>query len=180
MKLNKSKSIAFIALFAALIAVCSWVSIPSIVPFTMQTFAVYFTLIFLGAKRGTLAICVYLLLGLLGIPVFANFNSGIGALFGLTGGYMLGWIISGFVMWLFEKIPSEKIWVQAISMLVGLIVCYIAGTAWFMLIYAQTTGPIGLWTALLWCVIPFIIPDVLKLAIALFLSQRLKKLVGRI
>ena len=173
---NKTKDLVFIALFAVLIVVCSWISIPSVVPFTMQTFAVYLTLNYLGAKRGTISIFIYLCLGLIGVPVFSNFNSGIGALFGVTGGYMLGWLLSGLVMWLLEKLLGTKIWAQAISMLAGLIVCYIAGTAWFMVVYARNTGPIGLWSALLWCVIPFIIPDLLKLGLALWLSQRLKKI----
>ena len=172
---NKAKSIVFIALMAVLMVVCSWISIPFVVPFTMQTFAVYFTLNYLGAKRGTVSIFIYLCLGLLGIPVFSNFNSGIGALLGVTGGYMLGWLFSGLVMWLFEKILGKKIWGQALSMLVALLVCYIVGTAWFMVVYTKNTGLIGVWSALLWCVIPFIVPDLLKLALALWLSNRLKK-----
>ena len=175
-KTNKTKDIVLIALFAVLIVVCSWISIPSVVPFTMQTFAVYLTLNYLGAKRGTVSIFIYLCLGLIGVPVFANFHSGIGALFGVTGGYMLGWLLSGLVMWLLEKLFGTQIWAQAISMLAGLIVCYIAGTAWFMVVYARNTGPIGIWSALLWCVIPFIIPDLLKLGLALWISLRLKKI----
>lgn len=173
---NKTRDIVFIALFAVLIAVCAWISIPSVIPFTMQTFAVYLTLNFLGGKKGTVSVCVYLLLGLIGLPVFSNFNAGAGALFGATGGYMIGWIFSGLVMWLSEKVLGKKMWVQAVSMLAGLIVCYITGTAWFMFVYAHNTGPVGLWTALGWCVFPFIIPDLLKLGLALWLSQRLKKI----
>lgn len=173
---NKTRDIVFIALFAVLIAVCSWISIPTVIPFTMQTFAVYLTLNFLGAKKGTVSVCIYLLLGLIGLPVFANFTSGIGMLFGTTGGYMIGWILSGLVMGILEKLIGRKLWAQAISMLMGLSVCYIAGTAWFMIVYAQNTGTIGLWTALLWCVIPFIIPDLAKLGLALWFSQRLEKI----
>ena len=175
-QINKTRDIVFIALFAVLIAVCAWISIPSIVPFTMQTFAVYLSLNFLGGKRGTVSVCVYLLLGLIGVPVFSNFNAGPGALFGATGGYMIGWIFSGLVMWLLEKMHGNKIWVQAVSMVVGLVVCYIMGTAWFMFVYAHNTGQVGLWTVLGWCVFPFIIPDMVKLGLALWLSQRLKKI----
>ena len=73
---NKTGDIVFIALFAVLIAVCSWISIPTAIPFTMQTFAVYLTLNFLGGKKGTISVCIYLLLGLVGLPVYANFTSG--------------------------------------------------------------------------------------------------------
>lgn len=175
---NKTRDIVFIALFAVLMAVCSWISIPTAIPITMQTFAVFLTLNFLGGKKGTVSVCIYLLLGLIGLPVYANFTSGIGMLLGMTGGYMIGWIFSGLVMWLAEKLLGRKLWVQAVSMLAGLVVCYVTGTAWFMVVYAQSSGPVGLWTALLWCVIPFIVPDIVKLGLALWLSQRLKKITA--
>ena len=175
---NKTRDIVFIALFAVLMAVCSWISIPTAIPITMQTFAVFLTLNFLGGKKGTASVCIYLLLGLIGLPVYANFTSGIGMLLGMTGGYMIGWIFSGLVMWLAEKLLGRKLWVQAVSMLAGLVVCYVTGTAWFMVVYAQSSGPVGLWTALLWCVIPFIVPDIVKLGLALWLSQRLKKITA--
>ena len=61
-----------------------------------------------------------------------------------------------------------------LSMVLGLIVCYAFGTLWFMLVYARTTGPVGLWTALGWCVFPYIIPDLVKIALALVLEKRLR------
>lgn len=176
MKKSKTGDLVFIALFAVLIAVCSWISVPTAIPFTMQTFAVYLALNFLGSRKGTAAVCIYLLLGLIGLPVFSNFNSGIGVLLGTAGGYMMGWIFSGFVMSLLEKLLGRKLWAQAVSMLTGLLVCYIAGTAWFMMAYARTAGAIGISTALLMCVVPFVIPDLVKLGLALWISQRLRKI----
>ncbi len=173
---NKIRDIVFIALFAVLMAVCSWISIPTAIPFTMQTFAVFLTLNFLGGKKGTASVCIYLLLGLIGLPVYANGTAGIGIIMGTTGGYMIGWIFSGFVMWILEKLIGRKTWAQAISMLIGLLICYIIGTAWYMIVYAKTIGAVGLWVALGWCVLPFIIPDLVKLGLALWLSQRLEKI----
>ena len=173
---NKTKDIVYISLFAVLMVVCSYISIPTAIPFTMQTFAVYFAFNFLGAKKGTLSVCVYLLLGALGLPVFANGTSGIGMIMGITGGYMIGWIFSGLAMWIVEKLLCKKLWAQAVSMFIGLIVCYIIGTLWYMVVYAHYSGAIGLWTALTWCVFPFVIPDILKLGLALWLSQRLRKI----
>ena len=175
---NKTRDIAFTALFAVLIAVCAWISIPTAVPFTMQTFAVYLALNFLGGKKGTVAVCIYLLMGLIGLPVYSNGTAGIGILMGTTGGYMVGWVFSGLVMWVMEKFLGRKLWAQAVSMLVGLLVCYAMGTLWFMAVYAQTAGAIGMWTALGWCVFPFIIPDLVKLGLALQLSQRLGKVTS--
>ena len=79
-----------IALFAAIIAVCSWIQIPMTVPFTMQTFAVFCALTTLGGKGGTISILIYIVLGAVGVPVFAGFTGGIGILFGTTGGYIIG------------------------------------------------------------------------------------------
>ena len=89
---------------------------------------------------------------------------------------MIGWIFSGLTMWLLEKLLGKKLWAQAVSMLVGLLVCYALGTAWFMVVYARTAGAVGLWAALGWCVVPFIIPDLVKLGLALWMSQRLRKI----
>ena len=163
------------ALMAVLIAVCSWLAVPAAIPFTMQTFGVWFAFLFLGAGRGTVAVFLYLLMGLLGLPVYAGGTAGVGVLLGSHGGYMIGWLLAGFVMWLFEKSFGDKRWSQITSMAVSLFVCYAVGTVWFMVVYARETGPVGLWAALLMCVIPFVLPDFVKLALALWLSRKLKK-----
>ena len=83
---TKTYDLAYIAIFAVLIAICSWISIPATVPFTLQTFGVFIAAGVLGGKRGTLSVLVFILLGAVGIPVFANFSGGIGVLAGPTGG----------------------------------------------------------------------------------------------
>ena len=87
--------LVYMALGAVLIAISSWISIPTTVPFTMQTFAVFFVLSALGGRRGTITILVYVLLGAVGIPVFSQFTSGIGILLGNTGGYIIGFLFTG-------------------------------------------------------------------------------------
>ena len=169
----KTVDLAYVALGAVLIALCSWISIPSAVPFTMQTFAVFFMLSALGGKRGTASIVVYILLGAIGIPVFSNFNSGIGFLLGNTGGYIVGFIFMGLIYWLIVGILGKKLWTQILALVMGLIACYTFGTLWFMLLYIKANGPVALGTVLGWCVIPFIIPDIIKLGLALVLSRRL-------
>ncbi len=172
----KTIDLVYIAIFAALMAVCSWISIPMTVPFTLQTFGVFMAVGILGGKRGTLSVIVYILLGAVGLPVFAGFAGGLGALFGSTsGGYIIGFVFSALTMWGMEKILGRSAWVQIASMVLGLIVCYIFGTVWFMVLYARQTGPVGLLTALGWCVFPFIIPDLVKIALAFVLSNRLRK-----
>ena len=169
----RTVDMAYIALFAVMIAVCSWISIPATVPFTLQTFGVFLAVGVLGGKRGTLAVLVYLLLGIVGLPVFAGFSGGIGCLLGTTGGYIVGFLFSALVMWAMERFLGKKPWVLALSMVLGLIVCYAFGTVWFMQVYAKTTGAIGIWTALGWCVFPYIIPDLVKIVLAMVLCKRL-------
>ncbi|MCC8141040.1 MAG: biotin transporter BioY [Lachnospiraceae bacterium] len=170
----KTMDLVFIAIFAALMAVCSWISIPMAIPFTLQTFGVFMAVGILGGRRGTIAILVYILLGAIGIPVFANFTGGPGVLFGSTGGYIFGFLFSALVMWAMEKLPGKKAVIQILSMVVGLAICYTVGTAWFMFIYGRQVGAIGLGAALLMCVVPFIIPDIAKIVVAFLLSNRLR------
>ena len=118
-----------------------------------------------------------MLLGAIGVPVFAGFTGGMGIMLANTGGYIVGFLASALVMWLMEQLLGKKTWVLALSMVVGLIVCYAFGTAWFMVVYARSAGSIGLMTALGWCVIPFIIPDAIKIVIALIVSRRVSKLI---
>ena len=94
----KTRDLTLIALFAALIAICAWLTVPMPdVPFTMQTFGVFAALLLLGGKRGTLSILLYLLLGAAGLPVFSGFRGGIGSLLGTTGGYLVGFFFSYLV-----------------------------------------------------------------------------------
>lgn len=174
---DRTKNMILISIFSVLISVCAWISIPAAVPFTMQTFGIFSATGILGGKRGTIAICIYLLLGAIGLPVFAGGTSGVGILLGSTGGYMVGWILAGLVTWILESMLGRKTWTAALSMIAGLIGCYALGTAWFMLIYAREAGHIGLWTALSMCVIPFIIPDLVKIALALLIRKRLIRFV---
>lgn len=174
---NKTRDMVYIAIFAVLIAICSWISIPTTVPFTLQTFAVFLAVGVLGGKRGTLSILIYLLLGVIGVPVFAGFTGGIGIVLGTTGGYIIGFLFSGLIMWAMEQLLGKKTWVLALSMVLGLLVCYAFGTAWFMVVYAKQAGAVGLLTALGWCVFPFIIPDIIKIVLALVICKRLDGII---
>lgn len=174
---SKTFDMVYIGLFAVLMAICSWISIPTMVPFTLQTFGVFLAVGVLGGKRGSMAVLVYILLGIVGIPVFAGFTGGIGIILGNTGGYIIGFIFSALLMWGMEKALGKKTWVLALSMVLGLLVCYAFGTVWFMIVYAKNAGAVGLATVLSWCVIPFIIPDIVKIGLALALSKTLTRVI---
>ncbi len=165
------------ALCTVLIAVCSWISIPAVVPFTLQTFAVFLTLELIGGKRGLVSIIIYILLAAVGAPVLAQFKGGIGAVLGMTGGYLLGFIFIALVYRLGVTLFSDRLPVRIVSMIIGLAVCYAFGTAWFMFVYARQAGDITVMKALSMCVIPFIIPDLIKLALAEVLALRLRKVI---
>ena len=172
----KTIDLVYIALMAALMAICSWISIPATIPFTLQTFAVFVAVGLLGGKRGTISVFVYIMLGLVGIPVFAGFTA-TAKLIGPTGGYIVGFLFSALAMWLMEKLLGSKLWVLAVSSLIGLVICYAFGTVWFMILYAQNNSPITIGTALSWCVIPYIIPDVIKIVLAVIIAKTLRPII---
>lgn len=174
---EKIRSITYCGLFIALITVCSWISIPTTVPFTLQTFGVFAAVGILGGKLGTIAVIGYVILGTIGVPVFSGFSGGVGVIAGTTGGYIVGFIFAALAMWLVEKILGRKPWVLILSMIAGLIVCYAFGTAWFMIVYTAKTGTVGLGAVISWCVVPFIIPDAVKIACAAIITEKAGKYI---
>ena len=164
--------IVFIALFSALIAVCAQISIPTTIPFTLQTLAIFIASALLGLKRGTLSTLIYILLGVVGVPVFANFSGGIGCLVGPTGGYIVGFIFTAIIIGIMTDILGKKIWVLALSMVIGMAICYVFGTAWFCI---SAKAEIGYAISL--CVLPYLLFDAGKIVVATILVNRLDKIV---
>lgn len=151
------------AFFSALTVICAWISLPvADIAFTMQTFAVFLTLGLLGGKWGTVSILIYLLLGAVGMPVFSGFQGGIGILAGVTGGYLWGFLFSGLVYCSLERFGKLP------AMISGQLICYLCGSLWF----AFYSGG-GMELILLRCVVPYLIPDAVKICLAFTLSKRL-------
>lgn len=125
---SKTYDIVYIGVFAVIMAICSWISIPTTVPFTLQTFGVFIAVGVLGGKRGSLAVLVFIILGAIGVPVFSGMTGGVGILLGSTGGYIIGFLFSALVMWAMEKLPVKNAFTQILSMILGLVVCYAFGT----------------------------------------------------
>ena len=162
------------ALGAALMALCAWISVPTEVPFTLQTFAVFLVTGLLGLKCGTLSVLVYLLLGAVGLPVFAGFKGGLGALMGVTGGYLLGFVFTALAVGLIIKFFGRSFPVLLIAMVVGLVLCYAFGSLWFLKVYTSASGAMAMGTVLAKCVVPFLIPDGIKILLAALLVRRLQ------
>ena len=166
---NKILIIVYIGVSAALIAICSWIQIPLTVPITLQTMGVCLVSGLLGLKRGTLATLVYI--------VLAGFSGGMGVILGSTGGYIVGFIFTALIVGFVSDKFKGKLIPLVISMVIGILVCYAFGTAWFAVVYNKANDPASLATILGWCVTPFLIPDAVKIVIAAILTNRLKKFV---
>ena len=179
-KSNKRKAVVFVTvpLFAVIIALCSVISVPFTVPFTLQSFGVFFALCFLGGRNGTLSLFIYLALGAVGFPVFSGGGAGVGVLFGFTGGYLFGWLAAGFCVMLFERIFGERLTVRAVAVSVGLLLCYCFGTLWFV-VCSGGFSAVSLWSALCTCVFPFVVFDIIKLFLAVFLCGRLARIIKK-
>ena len=178
--------LVLISVSAALITVTSWVSIPlGPVPFTLQTMGILAVMLACGGRRGTISVLVYLLMGFCGVPVFAGFKGGAAALTGPTGGFLIGFVLAAMAYWLLEKMivgrlmtSVLKTWIFGVlNSVVFEAVMYVTGVIWFMTVYAVRTEPVGLSAVLSWCVIPFIIPDIVKLIVAVVIGERARKIV---
>lgn len=165
-------SLSVIALFTALMAVSAQIMIPATVPFTLQNVAVVGALLVLGGRRGTVSVILYLILGAIGVPLFAGFRGGIAALFGATGGFLIGLLAMALIYSFFTvRIPSRRV-AESLGLVLGQLACYLCGTIWFALVYVPDDG-----TARWLIALPYFIPDAIKLAIAMPLFRRLRRYI---
>lgn len=178
-----TKNLAYIALFTAVIAVTAWIHFPlGGIPFTLQTLGICLTAGLLGWKRGLIATATYLLLGLVGVPVFAGFTGGVGVLLSPTGGYLVGFLplalVSGIAG---EKLAKKKgakpkIFL-GLFMGLGVLLCYTFGTVWFIIFSGQESASTGFFSALTLCVLPYIPLDVIKVVLAVLLTVKIQKYI---
>lgn len=170
-------SLVYPPLFTALICACAWVPpIPvGAVSMTLQTFAVYLTAGLLGAKRGTVSVLLYLAIGCLGLPVFSGGRGGIGILLGASGGYLVGFLAISLTVGLAVQMFGRKTIPLTLSMIVGTLFCYLLGTIWYVIAYAAVSFP----EALALCVLPYLLPDLIKIVLAVILVRRLERFIKR-
>ena len=169
------KRLTTVAIMAALICVCSWLTVPSVVPFTMQTFAVFFAVLLLGGKDGLYAVLLYLIMGAIGLPVFSGFAGGVGYMMGPTGGYMVGFVLICLLYWACEPLFQRRRWLRFPVLAVGLLLCYLAGTLWFVTVMSARGTEYGFVPALGLCVLPYLLPDAIKLVLAGLLCDAVNK-----
>lgn len=169
---NKTTYMALAGLFAALIAVGSWISIPlgfTPVPMNLATLAVFLAGGLLGAKYGAVSTVVYAMVGAVGAPVFAGFRGGLSVIAGPTGGYIVGYILAALIVGIIVSRESGIIRVIT-AMILGLAACYLLGTAWFMI-----STNTGFAAAMVACVIPFLPGDAIKIIAGAILVKKLRK-----
>jgi biotin transport system substrate-specific component len=167
---NQLRMTVLSSLFAALIAVGAYISIPiGPVPIVMQNFFVLLTGLLLGPRWGTAAVGVYLLAGALGLPVFAGGTGGIGKFFGPTGGYLLAYLPAVFITGLISRNKIKTVWWDAVAMILASIVIYGIGVSWLKVSTGMTwskTLAVGM--------LPFLLGDALKIAAAVALAKAMR------
>ena len=166
---------AVTALMAAALCVLGPLSVPiGAIPISLSNFVICLTAWLLGPKFGTLSVAVYLLIGLVGVPVFSGYGAGIAKLAGPTGGYLVGYLLLAFIGGLFiEKSKGQPV-ISGIGLVLGDAACYVLGTIWFMIL----TGA-DLVSALGWCVLPYLPGDAVKIVLAAVLTMQLDKRLKR-
>lgn len=174
MRTLTTKRMAVISIMTCVTAVCSWITVPSAVPFTMQTFAVFCALLLLGGRDGTIAVGLYILLGCAGLPVFSGFQSGVGHILGPTGGYIVGFILTALCYFAFEPALLKNDRLKAPVLVLGLALCYAAGTYWFRYVMGLRGAEYSINAVLSLCVLPYIVPDLVKLALAMYVCRRVR------
>ncbi|MDO5146298.1 MAG: biotin transporter BioY [Eubacteriales bacterium] len=163
---------ALTAIMTAIMCILGPLSIPipiSPVPITLTNLVIYFTVCFLGWKLGTISYLLYLIIGLIGLPVFSAFGSGFGKLFGPTGGYLIGFIFMAIICGLFfEKYTNKAI--LFLGLILGSAVNYAFGTLWLAW-QANLTFSQALWAG----VIPYLPGDLIKVIFTIIFAPMIKK-----
>lgn len=171
---NKTYMLTVTALMTAVTCVLAPMSVPiGPVPISLTNLAIYFALYLLGWKMGTVSYIVYLIIGIVGVPVFSGFTGGFAKLLGPTGGYIIGFIPMAIIAGLVIEKSGSRI-LHFIAMVVGTAVCYAFGTAWFCVVMKSDVA-----AALGMCVFPFIPGDIAKIVIAMVAGPILKKRIQK-
>ncbi len=169
----KTKSMTIIGLVTAMLCIMGplTIAVPiSPVPISLATLAIYFAVYVLGMKRGVISCLLYLLMGMIGLPIFSGFSGGIGKLLGPTGGYLAGYLALALITGIFIEKWQGNRYLQAVGMIFGTSVCYLFGTCWL-----AWQMDMSYYTALGVGVLPFIPGDIVKLAIAITTGPVLRK-----
>lgn len=167
----KTKTITKVAILTALFSIVAPIVIPfGLVPISLSTLILCIMSTILKPKEIVISMILYLFIGIIGIPVFANFQGGFGVLVGPTGGYLIGYIFAGFIMSLINNVTKKKI-VYPFSFLIGTMILYFFGTVHFMLVMNMNFRE-----SIVITIYQFAVGDILESIIALVISLMLNKI----
>lgn len=177
---SKRRFFALSAMMAALLAVFSPWTVPlGALPVTLATFVLFLMAALMPRRVSVTATAVYLAMGALGLPIFASFSGGFGVLVGATGGFLWGYIPAVFFVSLAPTSKKHRCWALPLTMLGATVLLYLFGMGWFAAVSHAT-----LHEAFLTAVLPFLLPDLVKIvaatAVALAVDRRVKLFLGRI
>lgn len=175
---NSIQSMIFISLFAALMCIGAWIHFPSAVPATMQTFVVMCALGLLGCKKTFIMLMVYIFLGAVGLPVFSGFTGGVGVLTGPTAGFIWGFLLGVPVFAVSQKYLRENKFSLYIGYILYIIIHYISGALWYCIFSFGGVSLSELLSSLAVTVLPFIVPDSVKMFLSVLTVKRLRKVFG--
>lgn len=176
MKSTKIYTVTLTAVMTALVCVVAPFSfpLPGDVPLSMANFMLLLAVCLLGGRCGSVCCLIYLLLGMVGVPVFAGFGAGVGKLAGPTGGYLVGYLPMVLVAGAFCRLGKQRKWVLPIGLALGILVSYVPGTLWL----SYVTGT-DLFTACFVGVLPFLPGDLLKILLLALLTPRLRRAITK-
>jgi len=172
----KTVNMALCALFVALSAVLSQISIPiGTVPVNFTHISIFLSVGLLGTRYGTLSQIVYVILGAIGMPVFSGFTGGLGWVMGATGGFIIGYVVCAFVTGIIIDRFGSSIRVLFLAMYAGWSITYLIGIPWFMIV----TGTTSVAAALTACLLPFLLGDLVKTILSAVLINRLRPVLRK-
>ena len=176
MKENREKirSLTRTSLLCALMCVSAFITIPLPVPITLQTLVLFFSLFAVGGRATTAVTLLYTAIGALGLPVFSGFSGGVARLFDATGGFIFGMIFASLVFWLAESILPNLAEKKLLLSAVSLAVIYLVGALWY---FGAYLGGEDFFASLAVTVLPFILPDAVKISLAYLIAKKLKKFI---
>ena len=175
---DKIKNVIIIGINVCILTVCSWIKIPFVIPITLQTLGVYLICGIYDFKISFTSLIIYIILGLLGLPVFSSFQGGVGIILGPTGGYILSFIFVPLILEFFRKfLNSNEFILLGLSLLLSQIVIYLIGTLWFVFVYLESNNEYTFMSALITTVLPFLIFDIIKMIVSNIVIIRIKKYI---
>lgn len=169
----KVKSLTRIALMASIISLLGPLTVPiGPIPLSLASLAIYLSLYVIGKKEGTISLLIYILLGLIGLPVFSGFGAGLSKVLGPTGGFIIGYLPMAFISGYFIDSYKNNPYKQFLGLVLGLVILYLFGSLWLAL-----QASLSFKASLTLAVFPFIPGDLIKILLALYLGPSIEKKV---